>query len=114
MPAHLQLESLVHLADHQSNFRLIASPLWTPALLAQYGHEMVDLPTMDSVAPYIVELIEDGKYPGGTVARPSDGLHVIAEEQEGIARRHDEVLSKASVPVDEILGLERRQSRMEQ
>ena len=87
----------------------MATPLWTPDGLAQFGHNLGEIPTAASYAPYFLSLMEDGKYPGGTVAGRGDGLYVIPQGQEEAVRRVETFVDKASEPIVELLRHERLQ-----
>jgi 3-hydroxybutyrate dehydrogenase len=54
---------------------MVQTPLWTdhPEKMAQFGYNPNESLTADDVANYMVTLITDGQYPGGTCLETTVG-----------------------------------------
>jgi hypothetical protein len=95
--------------------RLVKTPLWTdrPEMVNQFGVTENNSLSPEDVAKYMVELITDGKYPGGACletsirgARVLGTWNVEAPASHGTAVTK-EILEKNYKPILEIMEKER-------
>ena len=93
---------------------MVATPLWkSPLQIAQFSYSKEIAQTAESVAETMLEIIQESKYPGGTVLQVTiEGNKVAETLQAGqMARLSGEALEAArhrsAEPIKAILNAER-------
>ena len=100
---------------------VVKTPIWTgdPGKMAQFSIADNDVAvSVEDVARTMLELVQDGKYPGGTIFKIDTGVAEVAtaedpgvaadgERAEAVARMREKMVQ----PVVELLRAERGSSR---
>ena len=87
--------------------RIVDTPLWTSDLQEQWPVTDGRAQTASSSAEAIMDLVQNGKYEGGTIMLSMKTHGNIVVDQERYWETYSSELERASVPIRDVLKKER-------